>query len=154
MSPPSASVTEWMPCAICRSWSRIAATRVSARVRLSAISRRRRRPRPRQPEPEREQPLLRAVVQVALESAALGLAGGHEPQRGFAQLLGLQSLRGAQRLALERQARGPHRARQQLGSGAKPGAVLDPGDDLAAALDGGARAARRRGGRLPRCRRG
>ena len=42
------------------------------------------RPCPRQPEAERQQPLLRAVMEVALQPAALGLAGRDEPQAGLA----------------------------------------------------------------------
>ena len=85
-SPPSASVTEWMPWAISRSWSRIAATRTSASAEGLGRGAVGGRPCPRQSEAERQQPLLRAVVEVALQAAALGLAGGHEPQAGLAQL--------------------------------------------------------------------
>jgi hypothetical protein len=89
-------------------------------------------------------------VEVALESPALVVAGRHQPQRRFAQLLCLPALGRAQRFALECQARGSHRGREQVGRGAQVGSMLDPGDDAARAFDGRAHPSRRSHGRRSR----
>ena len=85
--------------------------------------------------------MLRAVVEVALETAALGLAGGHQAHGGRADILLLQPARSTQRLALEREAGDLGQRRRQLRRGVEVGAVLEPGDDPTSALHGGPRPA-------------
>ena len=57
-------------------------------------------------ERERDQALLRAVVQVALESAALGVGGRDDARARRPQLRQVGAPRGVQPLVLERQSRG------------------------------------------------
>ena len=84
---------------------------------------------------ERDQPLLRAVVQVALELAAGGVAGLDDPRSRRAQVGQPGAQVGLQALVLERDpGRGRDRA-DELGLVLQRGVVDQRGDGRAAALD-------------------
>ena len=84
---------------------------------------------------ERDEPLLRAVVQVALEPPALGVAGRDDPLARRLQLgeprLGLR----VQALVLERDRRRGADRLDQLGVVVERGVVDERGDLAAVALD-------------------
>ena len=68
-----------------------------------------------QREPDRDQPLLRAVVQVALDPPALGVAGGDDPRPRRLDLGELAAQLDAQPRDLDRQAAGLDQLGQQVG---------------------------------------
>ena len=101
-------------------------------------------PRAQQPQVERERDelLLGAVVQVALDLAAGVVGGLDDPPARVAQLLQPRAQVGLQALVVERQ-RGGRRGRvHQLRRRVQLGVVHDRRDAVALALDGGPRAAR------------
>ena len=115
-----------------RPWATLAQRRRPPRARCSSADGRGSRrarvagrdPAPREPDGEgdRDQALLRAVVQVALERAALGVGGGDDPRARRAQLLEPGTPGRVQALVLERKAAPSSRARRQsCGSSSRPG---------------------------------
>ena len=70
---------------------------------------------PSQHDPERHQPLLRAVVQIALEPPALLVAGPHHPGSRLLHLGKLQPYLHAESRNLDRQARRAENAAEQIG---------------------------------------
>ena len=146
-----------MPRAISRSSCREAAISVRARPtrdagRLVGAELRLEQP---QLERERDQPLLGAVVQVALEALALAVAGLDDPGPRAAQLLQPGAQLHLQARVLERDAGGGRDAVEQLGLVEQRRVVHERGHGLAVALD---HRHARRGARLraapPRGRRG
>ena len=100
------------------------------------------------PEREREvdQALLGAVVQVALDPAALGVAELDDPGPGGADLLELGPDLGLEALVLDRQAGGGRDRLDQLGLVVQGGVVDQGGDGVAVvAQDGDAAPAAGRG---------
>ena len=71
-------------------------------------------PRLLQGEHHRHQPLLRAVVEVALQPTALFLGGGHDPRPRLGDQLQLLLQLGLQALVLQRQPQDPGHGRHQL----------------------------------------
>ena len=91
----------------------------------------------RERERQRDEPLLRAVVEVALEPPPLDVGGLDEPEPGGAQLLEAGAQLGLQALVLEREAGGGDHRVDELGMVAERGVVHDRGDRPAGPLDGG-----------------
>ena len=100
------------------------------------------------PEGEREvdQPLLGAVVEVALDPAALGVAELHDPGPGGADLLELGPDLGLEALVLDRQAGGGGDRLDQLGLVVQGGVVDQGGDGVAVVAQDGDAAAAAAGG--------
>ena len=84
---------------------------------------------------EHDEPLLGAVVQVALEPLALGVARGDGPGACRSQLLELSARLGLQALAVEREARGGADVLEQLRVVAQFGSVDEERDRPAAARE-------------------
>ena len=108
-SPRSVSTAGWMPRASSRSSSRLvwsSSCAWSSRSASSAVRALARRP---QQQGERHEPRLRAVVQVALEPPALGVAGLHDPRPRRPQLLHEVRDGAAQQAADERERSQPGR---------------------------------------------
>jgi hypothetical protein len=64
-------------------------------------------------EPEREQPLLRAIVQIALQAPPLRIAGGYDPRARRTQLGQLRLQLGVQPCVLQHNPRGGARCLEQ-----------------------------------------
>ena len=100
---------------------------------------------------EREQPLLGAVVEVALEPPALGVAGLDDPRARRAQLVAAgASASACEPLVLDGQPRGGADLALQLGGRERRRVVDDDRELAAVAHDRRARAARAGGQRLDR----
>ena len=99
---------------------------------------------------ERDELLLGAVVQVALDPAARRVAGLHDPQARHAQLLHARLQVGLQTLVVERQRSGRGGGRDQLRGRVERGVVDDRGDAPAVAVDRGPGPARARLGQRDR----
>ena len=84
---------------------------------------------------DRHQPLLRAVVQVALEPPALGVAGGDDPLARCLQLVEPHVGLGQEALVLERDGRRRAGGLEQLGILVERGVVDERGDLPPVALD-------------------
>ena len=116
-SPWSVSTAGWMPCASSRSSfsdARQLLARAGQQPLRLGVGRELRRDEP-QPERQRDEPLLGAVVQVALEPAALGVAGLDDPRARALQLVQAGAQLGLQARVLERdRGRGGDRV-EQLG---------------------------------------
>ena len=87
-------------------------------------------------ERERDEPRLGAVVEVAFEAPALGVAGLDEPRAGRAQVLYASPQLGRQALVLERQGRGGARGAGEVGLLVQRRVVHDCGDPPALQLHG------------------
>ena len=100
-------------------------------------------PGTQQPEVERERDelLLGAVVQVALDLAAGVVGGLDDPAARVAELLQPRAQVGLQPLVVDRQRRGRSGGVDELGRGVELRVVHDRGDAVALALDRGPRAA-------------
>ena len=106
----------------------------------------------RERERQRHQPLLRAVVEVALEPATLDVGGLDEPEPRGAQLLEAGAEVGLQALVLERETRGGDDRVHELGVVAQRRVVDERGDGTPGALDRSGdtgRALRRQGDIVP-----
>ena len=96
---------------------------------------------------QRDQPLLRAVVQVAAEPPALGVAGLDQPRAGRAQRLQPRAQLDLEPRVLERERGGRGRVAQQLRRLAQRGVVDERADAAALVVDlASARGRRRLGG--------
>ena len=91
---------------------------------------------------ERHEPLLRAVVEVALEPPTLGVGGLDEPRPGRAQLLEARAQLRLQALVLEREPGGGDDPVDELGMVAQRRVVDERRDRKPGALDGRGHAAR------------
>ena len=122
-SPRSESTAGWMPRASSRS-SRIAASRSSAAASSSSPagrgSRSSRERAVRSAMRERDELLLRAVVQVALDPPAGDVAALHDPRARRPQLLHVRAQLGRQPLVLERERRGAADGADQLARPRRP----------------------------------
>ena len=159
LRPRSASTAGWIPRASSR--SSLSARSSSSRERSSSmrgVPAVRAEPVARHPEGERErhEPLLRAVVEVALEPAALAPADLDEPRARRAHLLHLGAQLRLEALVLERQRGGRAGLAHALGVVQQGRVVDDRGDPPPVAVDLGdglpvsARAAPPDGPRRPR----
>ena len=111
------STAGWMPRASSRSSARLvcsSAMRAVEQRRELLVRSTRLRARPQQ-QGERDEPRLRAVVQVALEPPALGVAGLDEPRARGAQLLEARPQLGVEARDVAAQQPGQERERQQRG---------------------------------------
>ena len=90
-----------------------------------------------QPQRERDELLLRAVVEVALEPPPLGLAGGDDPLPRGVHLVELGADLAGQALVVEREPAAAATARQQLGLLAQRGVVHERAEHDAVALEQG-----------------
>ena len=147
----------WMPRAISRSSCSDAAISVRPRAtpRAGLVVARELRLQQRQLERHGDEPLLRAVVEVALEALALAVAGLDDAGPRAAQLLQARAQLDLQARVLERDRRPRRRRRAARGSSSSDGSCSERGDGLALALDHGQRhAGRRAPAARPRGRRG
>ena len=87
-------------------------------------------------EAEGDEALLGAVVQVALQTAALGLGGGEDPRARGLDLCKLDTHFDAQPRDLHGQARGAQHGLQRVGALGQPGRVQDEAQLEVAAAHG------------------
>ena len=130
-SPRSVSTAGWMPRASSRSSARLVCSSSCARSSsaASSASPSARVARRAQQQRERDEPRLRAVVQVALEPPALGVAGLDEPRARGAQLLQARAQLGVELRDVAAQQAAEERERQQRGRDERgpPGGVAGAG---------------------------
>ena len=134
--PRSESTAGWIPRASSRSSSRLClSSSIEASISIAASEPSGSRPRPsRRLQRERDEPRLGAVVQVALEPAALVVAGLDEPRARRAQLHHARAQLGVEALVLQQQ--GGRRAGGADRLVLRERAVVhDRGDPPAVALD-------------------
>jgi hypothetical protein len=88
-----------------------------------------------QVERDRDEPLLGAVMEIPLESAALGVAGRHDASARLAQIVHVRLQLGVEAAVLESQSGGRSHRLEQLGGVAKRRIVDDRRDPAALPVD-------------------